>query len=984
MKKAILITLSLVVLVIVFLAAAPMLFKDQIKAAIDEELAKTVNADIYFEPENFSLTLFKNFPNVTASLEEFGVINRAPFAGEILFAAQELDVEVNLMSVLFNDQLRIKGITLYQPNINVLVLEDGSANYDVTFPDTAAVAETVETGEPMTFGIDHWEIIDGELIYDDASLPYRMELKGLNHTGSGDFSATVFDMDIYLAVDTVNVNFDGVDYLTNRRIETEMVMGMDLDQYKFTFKDNNTSLNDFGLAFDGWFMMDDEGYDMDLTFGSPANSFKSLLSLIPALYTDSFEDLEAAGTLDFGGQLNGRYSETSMPAFSINLGVNDGMFKYPDLPDAVKNVNVAVAIDNEDGVIENTKVDISSFNLELGNNPVKGRMLISNLKNYPIDADVQATLDLEEIGRLFPVEGTDMRGKFVLAAKANGTYDSIRNIIPELDITMSLENGYVKSAEFPIPVEDIHFSSSVENSSGRMDDTSIDIEDFSFRLDEDKFAGKFHVEDLSNYTWSGEVGGTIDLGKMMQVFPQEGMTLSGRIEANLKTAGEYKDVEAERYDRLYTSGKIVVTGLEYVEDELLPYGMKIEQATASFSPKTASIGNYIGTVGKSDFNITGYVENYIGYLFKDNESLKGNLTVNSRLIDLNEFMVALEEEDQAATEEEAPLEVIPVPENIDFTLKTSVKKILYDNMALNNAKGVVVVKNGVVDMKGLDFDMLGGHFKLTGLYHTKDEKRPYFDFGLDVDNVSIQQSYATFGTVQTFAPIAAAAAGDISTDFKLKGYLGEDMMPQYESLSGSGLLKVVEASLKDSKLVQNLAAKTNLKNAESATLKDIVMSAKVEKGRMGVDPFDVTLGKYKTNVAGSIGLDGSMSYGLNIEVPAGELGSQYNALVSQLSGEQKQTEKVNLLVGLTGTYDAPKIKIETAELTKQAKDAAKKAAEDVAKKEAEKLLSSVLKQQQDSAAADTVKKDAQQQAIEDVTEQATESLKNLFKKKKKN
>ena len=125
-KKALIATLVLFILIIAFAVAAPFLFKDQIKAAIDKELAKTVNADIYFEPENFSLTLFKNFPNVTASLEEFGVINRAPFAGEILFAVEELDVEVNLKSVLFDDQLRIKGITLYGPEINVNHLPEPS------------------------------------------------------------------------------------------------------------------------------------------------------------------------------------------------------------------------------------------------------------------------------------------------------------------------------------------------------------------------------------------------------------------------------------------------------------------------------------------------------------------------------------------------------------------------------------------------------------------------------------------------------------------------------------------------------------------------------------------------------------------------------------------------------------------------------------------------------------------------------------------
>ena len=380
--------------------------------------------------------------------------------------------------------------------------------------------------------------------------------------------------------------------------------------------------------------------------------------------------------------------------------------------------------------------------------------------------------------------------------------------------------------------------------------------------------------------------------------------------------------------------------------------------------------------------LKGYVENYMGYLFRDNEMLKGKLEMNSGLIDLNEFMVSTESEGEE--NEEEPLEVVPVPENIDFVMDTRISRMLYDNMTMNNVRGTVVVRNGVLDMRGLDFDMLDGHFKVTGVYHTKDIKKPFFDINLDVDNVSIKQSYATLGLVQTFAPIAAATTGDISTDFRLKGNLGEAMMPLYSSLTGSGLLKVIEASIRDSKLIKGLSSATNLNNAQTATLKDIVMSAKIEDGRMGVDPFDLNIGNYSTNIAGSIGADGSLSYGLDMEVPAGELGEQYNQLLSGLTCEQRESEKIDLVVGLTGTYDSPKFKIETAELTAQAKDAAKKAAEDAAKNEAEKMLNNLLQQQQDSAAADTVAKDPKQEAVEDVTEQATETLKNLFKKKKKN
>src|SRR5216110_633105 len=122
--KKILIGLSIVlVLVIASAFILPILFNDKIKAKIDEEIAKTINADVVFDVNNFSLSVFRNFPNITVEIKELGVFNRAPFEGVHLFVVHRLDVEINLKDVLFGDQLHVKGITLDRPQINVKVLK---------------------------------------------------------------------------------------------------------------------------------------------------------------------------------------------------------------------------------------------------------------------------------------------------------------------------------------------------------------------------------------------------------------------------------------------------------------------------------------------------------------------------------------------------------------------------------------------------------------------------------------------------------------------------------------------------------------------------------------------------------------------------------------------------------------------------------------------------------------------------------------------
>src|SRR6267143_6930973 len=101
MKKVLIGFGLVIVLVVVAAFIIPMIFKNDIKAVVDKEIAKSINADVIFDVNNFSLSVFRHFPNITVEIKELGVFNRAPFEGVPLFVVNRLDVEVNLLDVLF-------------------------------------------------------------------------------------------------------------------------------------------------------------------------------------------------------------------------------------------------------------------------------------------------------------------------------------------------------------------------------------------------------------------------------------------------------------------------------------------------------------------------------------------------------------------------------------------------------------------------------------------------------------------------------------------------------------------------------------------------------------------------------------------------------------------------------------------------------------------------------------------------------------------
>jgi hypothetical protein len=923
MKKFLIISVSILLLVLGALVVVPLFFKDEVKSAIDEQLAKTIDAEVIFDIDNFSLSIFPNFPNMTAGINKLGVIGRNDFAGEVLFAAEEFAVEINLGKLIFNDEMSIKSIFLDQPQIFIKVLPSGQANYDIVIesedePPLQQVDEN--TPENFNISIDHWEIRQGKVVYEDATIPMVVRLSGLDHSGSGDFSLSLFDLTTNTTAMIEAVSYDNITYLADKKATIDMTLNMDLDAMRFTFAENIVRVNDFGFGFDGWLAMPEDDINMQLSFNASNNSFKSFISLIPAIYANDFDELETSGRFSFSGTATGTYNDSEVPAFNIDLAVEDGMFHYPDLPESVSNVQLKMSVANPDGIIENTRIDVSNLHIDFGPNPVDASLQIENLRDYPVKGRLEAEIDLKNITEIFPVEGLAMAGVLKANLNANGVYDSTRAIMPKIKGRFELSDGQLIYAELPAPLADIYLEAEIENGTGLMKDFRFAIKRFAASLEGSPIMVKLAVEDLDDYQWQADFRGDLNFDKLLPIidkmYPLPGTDLTGNIKANLVSSGRMSDLEAGRYDKLATSGSVVFDNFYYVDTALLPQGLKVNSGRLRFGPAQAVVNAVKMEVGQSDFEFSGTLENYLNYALKDNALLTGSLSVDSKFIDLNEWLDTENLADQQDEIESSDAKgsdsgVIEVPANIDFTLMADLDKILYQNTTLANAKGTIIIKDGILNLNNLRTNMLGGEVIFTGNYNTRNLDKPSFNMDLKVTEISIQESYKALTTVKVLAPVARHIAGNLTTSFNLRGVLKDDMMPDLATLTGGGLLKVAQAILNNPKLVQGLTQFTaDRAGADSKlTFKDILMTATIKDGKMAVEPFDVQIMGYETNINGYTGLDGSLDYNIQMDIPAGEIGGQVNSLLSSFTGDNNPDDKIKVKFNLGGTYDNPKIKL---------------------------------------------------------------------------
>jgi hypothetical protein len=423
--RSILKWLGIILLIIIIAAVAlPFVFKDKIVAKVKDEANKSLNAKVDFG--DYDVSIFRSFPNFKLTLNNLYIAGVDSFLNDTLIKTKKLEVDLDLMSVIKGEKYQVNKIYLDQPVIYAKVLKSGKANWDITKPAVAGAGETKETTN-FKLGLKKFEIKDGIIIYDDALMAMRAALVNLNHTLSGDFTQDVFDMSTKTTIKELSVDYTGIKYLNKVNTVLNADFIVDMKNSKYTFKENEVSLNDLVLGVDGYVAMPKDDIEMDLKYTAKKAEFKNILSLIPGAYTKDFASVKTSGKLTLDGYTKGVYSEKTMPAFGAKVLIEDAMFQYPSLPKAAKDIFVDVTIDNKTGVPDNTVIDIKKFHVELGGNPVNAKMLIKTPVSDPdLNGEVMGKLNLGTMKDVIPIEKSDdLNGMITADVKMKGRMSAV-------------------------------------------------------------------------------------------------------------------------------------------------------------------------------------------------------------------------------------------------------------------------------------------------------------------------------------------------------------------------------------------------------------------------------------------------------------------------------------------------------------------------------------------------------------------------------
>ncbi|SDM74343.1 AsmA-like C-terminal region-containing protein [Kriegella aquimaris] len=511
------------------------------------------------------------------------------------------------------------------------------------------------------------------------------------------------------------------------------------------------------------------------------------------------------------------------------------------------------------------------------------------------------------------IENVKTTGDFIVEGKFNGIVDETH--IPKFNIKINSDNASFKYPDLPKSVRNVFIDTKINNTTGIVEDTYVDIDKLSFMIDEDKFNMTAKIKELmGNMKVNAHVDGKMNLANISQAYPVPAdFNLKGILNADITTAFDMVSVEKKQYEKTNTSGKLGVRDFEYTSDEI-PNPVKLSATALTFNPKTVTLNELKGTTGKTDFNITGTINNLLGFVFND-ENVEGNFNLDSNTFALNDFMVRetntpseREGDNKIPENTSTSEEKIKIPSFLDATINASANTVLYDNLTLKDVKGNLRIKDEKASLSNMTSSIFDGKMAFNGEVSTKNET-PTFAMKLDMEQLQIGETFKALEMFKVLAPIAQILQGKLDSDIQLAGNLTDDFTPDLLTLTGNVLANVMTREINTDKapLLSALDGKLDFINLKELNLKELKTKLSFENGLVSVKPFTLNYKDIAINVDGNHTFDQKLNYKATMEVPAKYLGKEINALIAKIDDSSLENLTIPVVANIGGNYDSPEV-----------------------------------------------------------------------------
>jgi len=511
--------------------------------------------------------------------------------------------------------------------------------------------------------------------------------------------------------------------------------------------------------------------------------------------------------------------------------------------------------------------------------------------------DIDAKLKVDDMSKLLPLIPAGSRpeklsGALIVNCSATGKITKIN----------LAGNSEFKNVSF-IPKGLIRGFTKIQGSLSFSDKAIKDIElEGAFGKTKLQLTGA--VNNISNPLFNLKAKATGDLDDLeMLTNDMKGVQLRGPLAIDLAIKGSGKN-PSYAGDYSIKNGFIDGIGLAKPISDFVIQG--------KFENNAANISKCGGSIGNSDFSLTGKIINFTKPVIE--------IKNISHFIDLDEIIPKPDKNKQKSKQGAL----------ITLRGSTKIDRFIGADMEFKNINTNFTFENAIIDLKNCTADAFDGKVQFD-LYYNANSPEPY-RINTRMTSISAKKILKRF---LNFDNLEGSLSG--ISNFQGHGFTKNDVLT---NLSSSGNIKITKGVFKNFQFFTKLLAWLGLKTYEVVDFNDFVVNFNIDRGKAKVNDWALSskVGDFLLN--GTIGLNGSV----NMDI-ATTLSKEHSNIVKKYHGDWifpiDSKARATIDIKVSGSFTSPNFSLDKNKIKERIKGKVKNEFENK-KKEWEAKIKNLL------------------------------------------
>lgn len=324
-----------------------------------------------------------------------------------------------------------------------------------------------------------------------------------------------------------------------------------------------------------------------------------------------------------------------------------------------------------------------------------------------------------------------------------------------------------------------------------------------------------------------------------------------------------------------------------------PIPIHMEGTSVEYNTNRVTLKDARLHLGKSDLRLNGQLSQLRAATLRGG-TLKGNLTVQSKLIDCNQLLLAMNRGARfAEADEKAPAsfntdsitaleyqnmeigaqdtlrtdtttQLMIIPKFLDLSLRTDAKRIQFKDLELENVVGEVVVRDQVLNLSELRMNSNIGDGNLTMVYSTPDEAHASMGLELGLNKILVNKLIDLFPSMDTLVPMLRSFEGVVDCQITATCQTDSTMSVLLPTLNASCFMRGKDMVLLDGETFAEISKTLMFKNKKRNLIDSIAVDLAIKDSKIEVFPFLVEMDRYKVAVGGTHNMDMTFDYHLSV------------------------------------------------------------------------------------------------------------------------